>query len=203
MRRALLVFLLSALFLAGCKKSAPSQPEFTADIRIVAPFTPESPIKNGKLYFSKGRLRVDLNPLVFVYVAEQQRGWGMFPGSKLYWDIGQKDVSTYLPPMTNGSPCPNSDHPSDCKMVGRETINDRVTTKWELVNQHGVRIYLWTDDKLPAAIRWNIENVTYDLNGIREEAVQDDLFTLPAGYTKAPAGTFLDWKPSVNSSQTK
>jgi hypothetical protein len=52
------------------------------------------------------------------------------------------------------------------------------------VNQHGVRVYLWTDDELEVAIRWHIENVTYDLTGIHEDAIPDTMFELPPGYAK-------------------
>jgi hypothetical protein len=106
----------------------------------------------------------------------------MFPQLKQY--LGEKQVSTYLPQMTNGSPCPASVHPSECRMLGKENVDGRKATKWELVNQHGVHIYLWTDDQLEVAVRWHIENVTYDLTGIHEGSVPDSMFELPHGYAK-------------------
>jgi len=185
MRKVILLSILPAVLLAGCnKKSAQSQPQFAADIRMVTPFVTDRPNMDGKLYMSKGKLRVELGTMAFVYSVEQKRGWQMFPTSKQYFDIGEKQVSTFLPPMTNGSPCPASDHPSECKMVGKENIGGRSATKWELVNQHGVRVYLWTDDKLGVAVRWHIENVTYDLTGIHEGAVPDSMFELPPEYAK-------------------
>ena len=186
MRKAiLLLFVLPVLLLAGCnKKSANSPPEFAADVHMLTPFVTDRPTMDGKLYMSKGRLRVELGPMTDVYIIEQKKGWRMFPDSKQYFDIGEKQVSTYLPHMTNGSPCPAAEHPSACKMVGKENIVGRSATKWELVNQHGVRIYLWTDDKLEVAVRWHIENVTYDLTGIHEDAIPDSMFDLPPGYAK-------------------
>lgn len=183
--KVLLLCVLPSLLLSGCnKKSANSQPEFLANIHIVAPFAPESPTVDGKLYLSKGRLRVELGPMVDVYVVEQKKGWRMFPELKQYFDIGAKQVSTYLPAMTDGSPCPTSERPA-CKMVGKEILEGRSATKWELVNPHGERIYLWTDDQLGIAVRWHIENATYDATGIREGAVPDSMFELPAGYAKS------------------
>jgi hypothetical protein len=185
MGKVTLLFVLPALLLFGCsKKSANAQSEFSADIKMVTPFAPEKPATDGKLYMSKGRLRVDLGPMVDVYIVEQKKGWRMFPQLKQYFDIGEKQVSTYLPPMSSGSPCPASERPSECKMVGKEDIGGRSTTKWELVNHHGVHIYLWTDDKLQIAVRWHIENVTYDLSGIHEGSVPDSMFELPPGYVK-------------------
>jgi hypothetical protein len=186
MRRFLLVLLFLAPVLGGCnRKSASSQPALTGEIRVVTPFTQPS-VQNGKLYMSKGRLRVDFGPTATVYIVSQKKGWQMFPALKQYLDIGEKQVSTYLPHLTNGSPCPNAEQPSGCKMVGKEKIEGRSATKWELVNQHGVRVYLWTDDELEVALRWQIENVTYELSGIHEGEVADKMFELPFGYTKAP-----------------
>ena len=186
MRKVVLLFVLLALPLAGCdRKSANSNPEFAADIRTVTPFVTDMPTtNNGKLYMSKGRLRVELGPMVDVYIVEQKRGWRMFPESKQYFDIGEKQVSTFLPRMTNGSPCTASERPSECKMIGKENIDGRKATKWELVNQHEVHVYLWTDDQLEVAVRWHIENVTYDLTGIHEGSVPDSMFELPRGYAK-------------------
>jgi hypothetical protein len=52
------------------------------------------------------------------------------------------------------------------------------------VNQHGERVYLWTDDRLEVPVRWYIENVRYYLTGIHEVSVPDSMFDLPPGYTK-------------------
>jgi hypothetical protein len=186
MRKVFLMMVLLTFLLLGCKrKSAHSPPEFTADIRIIAPFVADGSTMDGKLYMSKGRLRVDFGSMVDIYIVEQKKGWTMFPKLKQYFDIGEKQVSTYLPPMTNGSPCPASERPLECKMVGREKVGGRSAMKWELVNRHGVHVFLWTDDKLAVAVRWHIENVTYDLTGINESAVPDDMFEVPPGYAKS------------------
>lgn len=68
-------------------------------------------------------------------------------------------------------------------MVIRENIDGRPATKWQMLNQHGERVLLWTDDKLELALRLEIENVTYELKDIREAYVPDSMFELPTGYT--------------------
>ncbi len=179
-----------ALLLAlatGCKKktAADAQPGFTADVRLAMPFA-QPPVTNGKLYMTKGRLRVDLGSILVVYIIAQKKGWVIFPQSESYADIGNAAVSTFLPAMTNGSPCPASEHPSACKMVAKEDIEGRPATKWELVNHRGMHIYLWTDDKLEIALRWQIVNVTYEVKDIRDWAVADSMFELPSGYIHVP-----------------
>jgi hypothetical protein len=193
MRNFSLTLLLLILPLGSCKKN--SESAFTGELRIVTPFTQPS-IQTGRLYLSKGRLRVDLGPMVTIYIAERQKGWQIFPGLKQYLDIGEKQVSTFWPHLTNGSPCPNSQQTSECRMVAKENIGGRPATKWELVNQHNERIYLWTDDQIGVALRWEIENVTYELSGIHETKVTDDIFELPTGYSKAPA----NWGQAFGSS---
>jgi hypothetical protein len=193
MLRATFITLL-AVSAIGCTKKDTPLPDFTGDVRMVAPFVTDQPITNGKLYMSKGRLRVELGTMVDLFSVRRQKGWRMFPEEKQYIPItGQKQVSTYLPSMTNGSPCPSAERPSECKMVGKEEIEGRSSTKWELVNHNGVHVFLWTDDKLQIAVRWRIENVTYELMRIHEQEVADDLFNLPPGYTEMPTkGTFLE-----------
>jgi hypothetical protein len=119
----------------------------------------------------------------------------MFPDSKEYVDVEEKQVSTYLPPLTNGSPCPKSDHPLECKMLAKETLGGRQGTKWLLVNQHGEPVYLWTDDQLGIALRWEIENVTYEVSGVHEAKIADNMFRLPDGYTQAPES----WRQTFGS----
>jgi hypothetical protein len=175
------ITLLVLIVTTACnKKSADQSSGFTANVRVVSPF---AGTMDGKLYLSKRHLRVDLGSMSDVYDANQEKGWRILRDSKQYMNIGWKDVSTYMPPMTNGSPCSRSEQPATCKMVGKETINDRPATKWELLNHHGERVYLWTDDEAEIAVRWQIENVTYEATDVGAAAVPDGLFVLPSGYT--------------------
>jgi hypothetical protein len=152
---------------------------------MVTPFAQPS-VLDGHVFLSNGRLRVEFGPMVTVYLANEQRGWLMFPAMRQYVDIGEKQVSTYLPHLTNGSPCPNSERPNECGMLGRESVGGRQATKWRLVNQHGEPVYLWTDDQIGLALRWKIENVTYEVARIHETSVADNMFQLPGGYEQAP-----------------
>src|ERR1700747_2850872 len=112
MRTLTLLALIAVLTTACNKKSSAQGSGFTANVRIVTPF---AGTLNGKLYLSKRRLRVDLGQMSDVYDANQEKGWRILTDSKQYMNIGWKDVSTYMPPMTNGSPCSRSEQPSACK----------------------------------------------------------------------------------------
>jgi hypothetical protein len=183
-----------ALPFGSCRKPATPGAAFAADFRMTTPFT-QPAVHEGQLYLSNGRLRAEFGSLVTVYIVSQHKGWQMFPDLKQYLDVGEKQVSTYLPPLTNGSPCPKSERPADCKMLRKEVLGGRQSTKWLLVNQHGEPVYLWTDDQLGIALRWEIENTTYEVSGIREAKIADDMFSLPAGYSQAPES----WRRALGS----
>lgn len=191
MHRLLLIALVLIPSLKACEtKSADSMLNgFTGDVRMVTPFTQPS-VNNGKLYLSRGRLRVDMGPMTDIYIVAQKKGWRIFAAGKQYSNIGEKQVSTYMPPMTAGSPCPNADIPSACKMVDRENLDGRAATKWDVVSQHGEHVYLWTDDKLEVALRWEIENVTYELKNIHETELGGSMFELPPNYMHNPEFDF-------------
>lgn len=182
--RKLSLLLCLALSFVACHRAAISETAVTGDIRITAPFTQPSG-QNGQLYLSNGRLRVEFGPWVTVYIVSERKGWQWFPHLKQYVDIGEKQVSTYMPRLSNGSPCPNSQSPARCQMFARENVGGRQATRWLLVNQHGEPAHLWTDDQLGIALRWEIEEVTYEVSDIYETKIVDKMFELPAGYTKA------------------
>jgi hypothetical protein len=186
--RLLLVILSSGLAFTSCKKepTVNVHSPITGDFSVVVmPFEHK---EEGKFYLSNGRLRIESGSVAIVYIADRKSGWRMLPESKSYMNIGESQVNTYLPQMTNGSPCVTAEQPSKCKMMGREKIQEREATKWELVTQDGkCTAHLWTDDELQVALRWEISNsmgtATYELKNIHNTDVTDDMFQLPSGYT--------------------
>ena len=181
MRTLSLLTLIVIVTTACTKRSSVQGSGFAANVRIV---TPSAGTVNGKLYLSKRRLRVDLGPISEVFDANQGKGWRTLEDSKQYTNIGWKDVSTYMPPMTNGSPCSRAEQPSACRMVGKETIHGRPTTKWEFSNHDGKHFYLETDDEAEIAVRWQVQNVTYEATDLRAAVVPESLFELPSDYTR-------------------
>ena len=180
--RTLTLLSLIVIVTTACNKRFSLQGSgFTANVRIV---TPSTGTVNGKLYLSKRRWRVDLGPISEVFDANQGKGWRTLEDSKQYTNIGWKDVSTYMPPVANGSPCSRAEPPSACKLVGKATSNGRATTKWEFWNQQGEHFYLETDDEAEIAVRWQVQNVTYEATDVRAAVVAESLFELPSDYTR-------------------
>lgn len=186
MRPRIVFFFLLAAIASGCRsKPTDSQNGVTANVEILnAP----GGTMSGKLYLRNGHMRVDFGSMADVYDIGEKKGWRIFPDSKRYTKIGAKDVSTYAPEMTDGSPCAHAIQPAACKKIGSELIQGRPTTKWGALNQHGAQIYLWTDNQLGIAVRWQIESVSYQATGIRKSTdLSAALFQLPPGYTEMPA----------------
>jgi hypothetical protein len=180
MRTIFCALLCACLFAVGCKSHAAGPAiGLTADIHIKSPFAGNI---DGKLYLKNDHLHVDAGE-VMIFDLARGAGWAFFPNSNRYWDIDWKDVSTFLPRRENGSPCAHSDNPAHCRDVDKETIEGRSATKWEVVNNVGRRVYLWSDDETGIALRWQIETVTYTVDNIRSENLPDDLFALPSDYT--------------------
>lgn len=179
MRTIACVLLCACLLTISCKGQAVDpKGGFTADIHIKTPFAGNI---DGKIYLKNDHLRVDAGE-VMVFDVAQGNGSAFFPENKQYWDIGWKDISTFLPHRKNGSPCAYSDNPTSCKADGKERIEGLSATKWQLVNKVGRQVYLWSDDETGIALRWQIETVTYTVDNIKTEKLPDTLFELPADY---------------------
>ena len=103
---------------------------------------------------------------------------------KVYQELGNKDLSTYAPLMTNGSLCPNTEAPSACKLLGKEEINGRMARKWDVWNPKGFHVYYWTDDTLEITLRCSIGETRYEVKNLRQADVWDALFEVPAGYRR-------------------
>ena len=180
MRTIACVLLCACLFtISGTSRAADPRSDLTADIHIKTPFAGNI---DGKIYVKNDHLRVDAGE-VMVFDVVRGNGWAFFPETTRYWDIEWNDVSTFLPHRTNGSPCAYSDNPSSCKADGKEKIEGRSATKWELVNKAGRQVYLWSDDETGIALRWQIETVTYAVDNIKSATLPDSLFELPPDYS--------------------
>jgi hypothetical protein len=112
----------------GCSRRNTSS-AFTADIST-ASAVPGMPALSGKLYVSGKHLRADWGQFADVFDMQQRKGWRIVTAAHSYQELGGKDLSTYAPEMTNGSPCPHAQVPSACKLVGSEAMEGRPAKKW-------------------------------------------------------------------------
>ena len=132
-----------------------------------------------------GRLRADWGGFADVFELKQRKGWRVIAAAHSYQEVGSKDLSTYAPEMTNGSPCPHAQGPAACRLVGSEVIQGRTANKWDLYNPNGSHVYYWTDAALEITLRMQIgDAASYEVRNLREYSVPNSMFELPAGYEK-------------------
>lgn len=120
-----------------------------------------------------------------VFDLKTRRGWRIFPGDKVYQELGSKDLSTYAPEMENGSPCPHAEVPSSCKLLGNELVQGRAAKKWDLSNSRRSHVYFWTDATQGVTLRMEIADAaTYEVTNVKVASVPGSLFGVPAGFQK-------------------
>jgi hypothetical protein len=76
-------------------------------------------------------------------------------------------------------------------LVGKETLEGRAAEKWEMVveapERQATRTFQWYDPELKLAIRQEFPGgAVSELKNVRVGKQPDDLFVVPAGYTRAP-----------------
>ncbi|HSY90224.1 MAG TPA: hypothetical protein VK812_02570 [Candidatus Binatus sp.] len=168
---------------------------FTADV-ATDPQIPGATRLTGKLYLSNSHLRIEWGLFTDVFDLNKRTGWRVITGTKTYWDLADKDLSTYAPEMTNGSLCPHAQVPSACKLAGQEDLEGRMANKWDLWNPKGFHVYFWTDKKLGITLLSEVGDAThrvttYQVKNLRGGTVADTMFELPAGYTRYEG----QWRP--------
>lgn len=182
MRPCLALIAIFAVAVLGCHRQKTRS--FTADIST-ASTVPGMPGLSGKLHMSGNHLRADWGQFADVFDIQQRTGWRVIPAAHGYQELGTKDLSTYAPEMTNGSPCPNAQVPSACKLVGSEVMDGRTARKWDVYSPNRYHVYFWTDAALNITLRMAIgDAASYEVKNLRHDSVPDSMFELPAGYQK-------------------
>jgi hypothetical protein len=171
------------LLLNGCRAQSNAASPFTADFITSSTVLPTH---SGKLYVSGNRLRADWGDMSDIFDLKTRKGWRIFQSSKVYMELGTKDLSTYAPEMENGSVCPHAEVPSSCKLIGSEVVENRAAKKWDLYNPNkGFHVYFWTDEAQEVTLRMEIgDTATYQVKNVHNGSVPDGMFELPTGFQK-------------------
>jgi hypothetical protein len=177
----LLYLVLFSLFSSGCRAQAGS---YTADVSSGLP-NGLSPRLSGKLYLAGDHVRIDWGVFADVFDRKQRKGWRIQDNTKTYQELGSKDLSTYVPEMTDASLCPHTQVPSECKLMSSEVIDGRSAKKWDVYSPNGFHVYFWTDEKLGITLRMAMgETTAYQVTNFSPTSVSESMFRLPSGYEK-------------------
>jgi hypothetical protein len=205
MQRILLRALALALFLASSITAADRPIEFSADMVITQP-TGQTLVE--KLYVGKGRARLDrlgqpgennrVSSLLMDF--DHQLLYLLLPQAKMYLKImGSNGIYFYrgsylFRPQTPDTACsdwiPEADSRGvtlHCKEVGQETLDGRLTRRWDATATNGAHGSLWYDSELNFVVkvlRVSKEGVQsgYELQKITVAAQPSELFDVPIEY---------------------
>lgn len=178
--RVLLGAVVLATFLnVGCR---PRIETYMAEVTMAPALEGEPPL-TGRLYSTRGHLRIDWGLFADVFDLKERKGWRIMGDSRTYYELGSKDLSSFAPQMTDGSLCPHTQVPSHCKLLGTEVVEGRVAKKWDVPNPQGLHVYYWTDEELGITLRMDMgDTVAYRVSNFQSSVVPDSIFRVPPGY---------------------
>jgi hypothetical protein len=215
MQRILLRALALALFLASSITAAIKETEFSADM-VITQTTGETLVQ--KLYLGKRRARLDRfgqtgenNPVGSLLIDfDHQLLYLVLPQEKMYLKImGSNGIYFYkgsylFRPQTPDTACsdwiPEAESHGvtlHCKEVGQETLNGRLSTRWEGTATNGAHGSLWYDPELNfniKVLRVSKEGTQsgYELRNIKAAAQPSSLFETPSEYHEFTFNRLLD-----------
>jgi hypothetical protein len=209
LRRTLRFVCLVALGLAGSLVLAQ---EFSADVVNLK----QSNDRMKKIYGGKDKLRIELggrgeasDPMgaVALIVDEaQNRSIALMTDRHMYMEappMMTKPVTLHLWRVQDpNDACPQWKKVSDettrgksnwgsCTKIGSDTVNGRSTVKYQAVSSDGKNGYAWVDTKLHCVVKMEDSTSGVELRNIQEGSQPDNLFEIPAGYTKFDMGSMM------------
>ena len=176
--------------------------DFSAEMVITNPKN-SSQQKTAQFYSSKGRTRMESSipskrakkqgmgsRQVDIVNPYQGAMWRVFPDVKQYMEqTGEAQSSIPAPalPADKEHACNSVDEVS-CKNLGRETINGRVTEKWEITatgKDDDITTTIWLDVELEVPVRELVPGkMMREIRKVKPGALDEGLFQPPAGYEK-------------------
>lgn len=192
---ASLAFVTILITVVPCALAQTPRP-FSADMQITG--GKEGPM-TGKIFYGGQRFRMEMtaagNETVLITDAAKKITYMIMPQQQMYmeWPHGSM-MSQQAPDMTPydaSNPCA-SEEGTTCKKVGTETVNGRVTNKWEFMENHKLKKTVWIDQATYIPIKTVERNGTVvQFSNIKEGSQPPTLFELPSGYQKMDMGNMM------------
>jgi hypothetical protein len=142
----------------------------------------EGQTTKGKYFAGPQGIRMegvsDGEQILMIVNFPQNVSWMVQVEEGMYFEMpfSPDDSGTFL------SPCPELKKE---KRIGRETLHGRSVEKWHCVGWDGTVDQVWIDERLKMPLRSEgADGDIFELRNIKEGRLSNDLFQLPAGYTK-------------------
>ena len=162
---------------------------FSADLTVRSKMGPRTHVLKGKLYAAKnGNSRVDIPPYSINIVRRDKKvAWTLLPEQKQYMEGPVKTESAFY----GGGEVPGE---ISRKKIGEEVIDGQRTKKYEIkymakaitgkeVEDTMIQ-WISVDTGIPIKMALANGTITYEYHNVKVGRQPDDLFELPAGYTK-------------------
>ena len=191
---AIAVGVLLSLLVAA--QTPPPMTPFSADLEATSNRGGNIPHEvNGKLYFTRGRIRMDMQggasgTVIWITNATTNTSDMLMPAQHMYMEFkvnqpthGPGMASSIKPLRDPGNPCADQQG-TTCKKVGVEQLNGRTCDHWVITQKDRGVSNVWVDPKLRFPIKTVTKGDTWQLTNIKEGEPAASLFVVPRGYRK-------------------
>ena len=182
--------------LCAVAQMGPQAVPFSADLQATSSRGGDTPSNvTGKLYFTSGRIRMDLQGeghggVIILTNAKTDTSDMLMPGQHIYMEFKisqtahQPGMAPNIKPFRDPSdPCADKQG-TTCKKVGVEQVNGRTCDHWTVIQKDGSVSNVWVDQKLRFPIKTVTKEDTWELTNIEEGEPAATLFEIPPGYRK-------------------
>lgn len=182
--------------LCAVAQMGPQAVPFSADLQATSSRGGDAPSNvTGKLYFTSGRIRMDLQGeghggVIILTNAKTDTSDMLMPGQHIYMEFKisqtahQPGMAPNIKPFRDPSdPCADKQG-TTCKKVGVEQVNGRTCDHWTVMQKDGSVSNVWVDQKLRFPIKTVTKEDTWELTNIEEGEPAATLFVIPPGYRK-------------------
>jgi outer membrane lipoprotein-sorting protein len=198
-------FAIGALFLVLVVSVSAQTPGFSPFSGDMTSKMSDGKTMNGKVYFSDGKMRMDMNmgghDAVLINDTAKSTSYMLMPQQKMYMEFHAGQNMRGVPKMSDlksydpEHPCAQMQDMT-CEKQGTETVNGRSTDKWLMTNKKDNSTNtLWIDKKLHFPVRTVSKEVQMDLTNIQEGQPSASLFEIPSGFRKFDMGAFAGGRP--------
>ncbi len=151
--------------------------EFSADL-LIQPKGEEA-IK-GKIFVKGDKVRQEIveegENQIMIIRPDKKVTWMVSPDEKSYMEMPYQAEDKTFEEWTD-------EKEKNSKLIGEENVSGLQTRKFESM-EDGEKTYFWVSKKFPFPVKVEDAEITMEYKNIKEGAVSDSLFELPAGYEK-------------------
>ncbi|MCU0589749.1 MAG: DUF4412 domain-containing protein [Syntrophobacteraceae bacterium] len=134
----------------------------------------------GKIHVKGNKLRQEVTEegeiQIMIIRPDKNVTWMITPEEKMYMEIPYESESQAVEPWS-------AEREKEAKLIGEESVNGHATRKFEVL-EDGEKVTYWISKKLSFPVKIEDSESIMEYKNIKEGAVPDSQFDIPAGYEK-------------------